>query len=115
MYSPFFLKGECRVTMYDDSYDDLIKDFSHVSLRKKPSESLHIKTSETPKKYPAAYWYDQDKTCDILDPDGWDRSESSHPSYVWNYVLISKEQYDRRRRVCTVAPYMTIKHRHPFA
>ncbi len=56
-------------------------------------------------------WYQEDKDCDIRDPDGWPRDESGFE--FWYFVLITKEDYQKRKSLSTPARY-TEEHPEPY-
>ena len=57
-------------------------------------------------------WYKDDKTCDILDPDGWNRSKTNNID--WFQEKITLKQYKKRLNNCTISEYGYRNHECPF-
>lgn len=58
-------------------------------------------------------WYQEDKTMDICDPDGWDR-KSKAVSAFWHKVKISRREYEARKATCSTLSYNMLNHASPF-
>jgi len=84
-----------------------LKDQTKIQMLKfAKSDRAELKT--------AAQWYARDDTCDILDPDGWDRSPNG--SKIWWTQKITEAEYQTRRFKCTICEYNNkySKHKQPF-
>jgi hypothetical protein len=58
-------------------------------------------------------WYLEDKSCDILDPDGFNRS-NKHTGIFWNYMPVPYEYYKSHRDQCTFSSFNAYGHPQPF-
>lgn len=69
-------------------------------------------------KKTASKWYQDDKDCDILDPDGWDRSTNRNGvcqgCIDWFTKPITFHEYNKKREKCTITSYMRNNHNQPF-
>jgi hypothetical protein len=64
-------------------------------------------------KRPCAEWYKLDKSCDIMDADGFQRNNNAASAF-WFFVPVLKEYYDDRKFRCSITSFNKINHVQPF-
>jgi hypothetical protein len=94
------------------AWDDLSGDSAsplakllHASLLERNPSDQDMKT--------CAQWYALDKSCDIRDPDGFNR-KSTGSSAFWCFVPVGETYYSTRVSRCSTGSYMAYNHAQPF-
>ena len=59
-------------------------------------------------------WYQNDNTCDIVDPDGWRIGSIDHQYELWFNTQTSWSDYLRKRNRSTTTKFGKRKHKSPF-
>ncbi len=78
----------------------------HAALLEKEPNDRDVKT--------CAQWYELDKSCDIRDPDGFNRKSTAAPTF-WCLVPVGQTYYSSRVSRCSTGSYMAYNHAQPFA